>query len=505
MDLLFSNISYSDYNLSDLLDTQIADFFRQNKLLNLYFDIINRILDKQTLPIDILRIEKENSLNNRLQNIRLSEMVKICQFMGSKSIQYIITKGAILSEMLYETPIYRSFGDIDIVLCNFESDCKIVLEYLKQEGYRQELGWYEIVDIDTEHIVLGERIDHHEIPCTKGINDLYCVEIKKTLSSIPSNVISYFNNHTEKIKINDFSIHTYDLTHTFIMLCSNVFMNSESRTAIYYNDSFIRDYYDLYVFIKKYASALDLNEISRYINQYGLSLRTRRVLANLITLLNFNEIIRVYNELTIFWINALMRGLSIEPPEKGVDIEDAFLEIIPTSLEIVDWDKPFIDRIFYDHTEENIISYKQHISKIDFPDISRSGDCLPVDIEICCRDNKTIICLKSKIDGDCAYKIEMLSDINSYEAMFWGYILDEDAIEASRCNVFISNAKHYERYTGTYVTLEMQDDIKCDITDLVRHSIFNDEKVIFRISVVQRITKNMYQEISSASYQYYLR
>ena len=106
---------------------------------------------------------------------------------------------------------------------------------------------------------------------------------------------------------------------------------------------------------------------------------------------------------------------------------------------------------------------------------------------------------------DSSYKVEILSNEKEVDTLFYGFIVGNDAISNGISNIFYSNAKHYEKYTDMNMSLVLNgDNLEYDLTPLIEKLVFDNKKVIFRVSIVKRIEGDMYQEIDSASYQYCL-
>ena len=497
LDTIFSKSLSNDVICE--LNEAILNFFVENKIENIFMNKIQNI-NTQKVPL-IDNIEKRLRINNRISVARVKEMISICQFLNNNGIEYAVVKGPVLSQIIYDNPYNRSYGDIDIVLLNFEKDCLKVMTYLSENDYVQDLGWGNRCRINTQEIVLGERIDHHEIRCVKGVNNMYSVEIKNTLSCIPRTVIGEFCNYNKIYNIDGGDINSFDLNHTFISLCSNTFMNSESRNTVYYNNKYLRHYCDLFFFIKKYSNTIDIENLCEFIIHYKLSLRTMRVLNNLLSLITYNKTIFNDNLKENEWINRIIKELARHNDIVFENVDDVFLDNNPSKNEIVNWNMSFVERVFLNCRDVNILDYKKYIiNNWKFKDVfmkNKMNDCFSVNIV----SGKYRFTVDKQNLIRSKYKIELLSNFELKDVMFFGFYLDISN-ENYVTSIFLSNAKYPDKYTtGVILIEEIDEKFCCDITELVNRSTYGN-RLIFRISKVEKIYDDVYRELESATYSY---
>lgn len=441
------------------------------------------------------------SLSNRISKSLIKEMEEICNYLDNNNIEYLIVKGPILSNIIYGDPIFRNFGDIDILLLDFESDALKVLTYLDKNGYVQDFGWEKKRKINTDNIVLGETINHHEINCVKGIADMYSIEIKNALSAIPKEIINDFSEVKQQYLIYNRKYPSFDFIHTFIVLCSNAFLNSESRSAIYYKSRYIRHYCDLYYWISKYAASLNVDLLIKLLNKYSLSERVKRSLGNLLSLLKYNDKIAKENSININWIEKLISQIEQNENPFNYKPVDVFVENMPSQFEVIDWGMPFSERMLGVNHSQDIIDYKNHTYRNSMIKILDSTNNLLFNgVSLEKSEDGYYIYIEKEFLNRNSYKIEILSAPYDVDVMFYGFIIESDKLKQPL--VFTSNAKHYEKYIDMKIDItERNNIIICNISDIIEKSI-TENSIIVRVSKVEKIFDDVYRELESASYKY---
>lgn len=507
LSVIFSNNLCNETCKKILLDNEVISFFADNRLTSLYCNLIKENNIINNFPLTATQLIKNDAITKRQQKAVILELKVICDYLREHDIEFLIVKGPILSLQLYNDYLYRYYVDIDILLLRFQTDILQVLEFFKRKGYHQEFGWNERQEINTQQLIKGERVDHHEVVCVKGINNLYEFELKNTLSAVPTESIQKFTKHTDIYSVDGITIKSFDLMYSFLVLCSNTFLNSESRTVALYTSFHLRHYYDVYMFIKKYRKILEPLEIFKNSNSLYLYLRLKRVISNLLHILNYNKKIQIDNRDIIEWCERILEaGINwTENANKYIPNKDIFLENKPSIYEIIDWENSFIDRIFSNDKRQTIRSYKNSISSHSIKCfLEKSTNELNANINITKNNKKFLITIEQEISESSIYKIEFLANLE-FDEMFYGFILNKESLDNGYAVIFTSNAMHYERMTDDNVKIETKDDLLlCDVTELINISTFENNKIIIRISKVKLILSDMYQELDSASYQYFL-
>ena len=489
-----------------LLDENVINFFNNNRFLWFYCDMIKQV-DTGKLPPLAVKLIKIDYIKKKQQKARMHELKKICTYLQEHNIEYLIVKGPVLSEQIYGDVTHRYYNDIDILLPNFYKDILEVLVFFKEHSYNQELGWNNRQEINVQNFIVSERFDHHEIVCSKGFNNIYKFELKNALSAIPAEIIGVFLKNIASYNIEGIMIKSFDLLYSFLVLCSNTFVNSESRSAIVYNKSYIRHYYDVYMFIKKHSKVLDPFDINKVSEELFLHLRVSRVISNLLQLLTYDKKICVGNKDIIMWCEKLLccRGGSNISTKFHIACDDIFLDGIPSEHEIIDWNTSFIDRIFSNNRNHMIQCYKKSIVCNQLEDFTNKNKCgISTGISIIKKITKFYLTIEQQLLSSNSYKIEFLACLECDE-MFNGFIISKESVNNGKTPIFISNAKHYEEITDDTISIQKNSNyIICDMTNLICKSIYENNKIIFRISKVQPILNDMYQELDSASYKYFV-
>src|SRR5690606_15940672 len=115
-------------------------------------------------------------------------------------------------------------------------------------------------------------------------NSMLTVEIKNATSGISLKHISDFFVNKESITIQNISFFTSNLTYSLVHLFSNIYGNSELRTAMNEDRASLRDYLDIYTYIIKYGRKINWQEVWDICNSYQIIHKVFCVLNNSIQL-----------------------------------------------------------------------------------------------------------------------------------------------------------------------------------------------------------------------------
>lgn len=207
-------------------------------------------------------------------NIRMHELDRILQITKQNSIDVILLKGPVLSDIIYNDLYARQFADLDLLVK--KNDMEKMFYLLNDIGFMQETGFDENTKrfhtIDKPIFKYGDTF--HEFQCVKDIGDnIYIyVEIKRASSAIPLKHIDDFHKNVQNININGIDVKTSNLKYTFLHLCSNFFTNFETGWGINHETN-LRDIIDIYMFISKHYNLLNWDEINKLSNKYEIAHR----------------------------------------------------------------------------------------------------------------------------------------------------------------------------------------------------------------------------------------
>lgn len=287
--ILLKMIYYTDDKMAFPMTTEMAlsvlHLATEHKLFPFIFPKICSLL-----PVNERCVLEKEYLHNRSKADRyLAEICLVKTLLSEHHIPFRIIKGLPLSQMLYGSPYDRTVGDIDLLVS--PDDFEQVYLLLQDLGYRQ----WTYYDAASDHLfttnssALNLRSDYFEYTCVKeSENGRIFLEIKKATSAIGSDrIMNFFRSAFEIALSDECSVPTFDLVHTFIHLCMNIFSNGESTQVLQAKrKAFLRDYVDLYWFIKKYLPLMNLPELLMRIDFYHLAREINRVLYDLFMLSN---------------------------------------------------------------------------------------------------------------------------------------------------------------------------------------------------------------------------
>ena len=184
--------------------------------------------------------------------IRKNKCLQLINILSKSGIPYILFKGIVLAERLYELPYYRPIGDIDL--------------FVSQEYY------YQVVDIlqnnQYDMIERTKDTNHHIVFNDNDVS----IELHKNILNPFTNIDeTYIRNHTETISIEGNKITTFDDTATLLHLIYHLYMDtclsSNNIYAISTNKSygiakrFLYRAYEIALLAEKYFKDIKWNDI----------------------------------------------------------------------------------------------------------------------------------------------------------------------------------------------------------------------------------------------------
>lgn len=188
----------------------------------------------------------------------LRNILTICKSIGA---QPILVKGFALSQLLYGNMYARDLGDIDLLL-KPEDILRVRDELFKREYLQMN---HEVYRND---FYLNETGIFHEFWLKKNIDGIDVhIELKKATSAIDIRFINDFFENTQMVSMEGYKLKVNTMIFTFTQLLSNVYVNSEKKVGVRAGHR-IRDFLDLYVFIRKYDKQIDWLEVLRLSKKY---------------------------------------------------------------------------------------------------------------------------------------------------------------------------------------------------------------------------------------------
>ena len=184
--------------------------------------------------------------------IRKNKCLQLINILSKSGIPYILFKGIVLAERLYELPYYRPIGDIDL--------------FVSQEYY------YQVVDIlqnnQYDMIERTKDTNHHIVFNDNDVS----IELHKNILNPFTNIDeTYIRNHTETISIEGNKITTFDDTATLLHLIYHLYMDtclsSNNIYAISTNKSygiakrFLYRAYEIALLAEKFFKDIKWNDI----------------------------------------------------------------------------------------------------------------------------------------------------------------------------------------------------------------------------------------------------
>lgn len=195
---------------------------------------------------------QENAINNQLKT-----MESISDICPKDKVVWI--KGMPLSILIYNDPILRKIGDIDLLVDSFIQ--RDFADALADRGYKK-LG---IVNND---IGLRYSVHYHEIQLMSPSSCLLEIKsISGEMNTVKSdNMVTDFLTHTMDIEMGGQKYKTLDITYSLLHLFLSAFSNS--TTWYFMGDNALRDIYEILLFTKKYE--IDYIKLYEAADLYGI-------------------------------------------------------------------------------------------------------------------------------------------------------------------------------------------------------------------------------------------
>lgn len=245
----------------------ILNYAMEGKFFNWFYRQIKQIIPGQYKE---LYRNEYLKLQRRIQ-MQLSEMERIVSYFNKKGLDYIIVKGSVLSQIIYDDYSLRQSSDIDIIVP--ELKLNTAYKYLENLGYKFCAGYdFKRNDLDLlEAPFFLYFYDYHEYQCALEIKkgEYLKVEIKRNTSAIPFQYIKDFWGAREFVKIENKQYVTFDLLHTLLHLFANIYENIVEEMSIL-KGRYFRDIIDLFFFMEKYID-IDWNIIFDFSNKYEMT------------------------------------------------------------------------------------------------------------------------------------------------------------------------------------------------------------------------------------------
>lgn len=308
--------------------------------------------NQKVFPIvyNILRTVVPNEWHNEymkhqeIVNIYLQELFKIVQSAEVNNIKLVLHKGFAIAKLVYNDLYMRQIGDIDLLIN--EADVDRADKLLRELDYQPVCGlqhYWNIIDENDYRFlpfpILKDDTHHEFYGYIKKINSLnyseiYEVELGRHLhNTVRTPQIYEFINNSVNIRIHHFECRTFDLPHTFLSICENLYEDAEEW---YSEKPSLKNCCDLYLFIESYPE-MDWYYIKELSLKYELCMEIETVMGYL---------------------------AAIFPSERILQISGIFTNISASSPRYrFDWVSNFEKRLFLDHEarlKEIVTITKQH-------------------------------------------------------------------------------------------------------------------------------------------------
>lgn len=278
-DLYFDNKEYwNKYKKLKNFDwNELKEVIEKNKVQLIFYKYIYELIPKEMqCSFDQMYF----SLLSK-NKVLFKEFLRIKEILELNNIPFTLVKGFPLSKLIYDDIYIRTTSDLDILVA--EEDVVRAYDCLSSFGYKQQIFYdrrtKKLITSDSAQFKYGDN--SHELQCIKPISEdrFLGVEIKRATSAIPLKHIKMFLESRQYYNVNDVNVASFDMSHTYLHLCANAYNNSETYMGIY-RGTYIRDYLDIIMFVKKYQKSMDWNMLQKLAVQYEIDFKVYTVMKN---------------------------------------------------------------------------------------------------------------------------------------------------------------------------------------------------------------------------------
>lgn len=169
---------------------------------------------------------QHQALERAMNGIAIKERYKACTPLFSQSdIPYAVIKGAVLSQTMYQDPLIRASGDIDILIRRRDADH--LKQLLTENGFVQgRITDAGIVPFSRRELLFQTALSHQTAPYVKATNNKLCpyinVDINMDILWGESDVKADMDlvlSYTESSSLFNISFHKLTPEMEFISLC----------------------------------------------------------------------------------------------------------------------------------------------------------------------------------------------------------------------------------------------------------------------------------------------
>jgi len=246
--------------------------------------------------IKLLNSEQKNKLDfyNTIISHELCKKknlyLKIIQLLNNSNIDYIVLKGFLLGQLIYDNTFTRIFSDLDLIIN--EQDYNKIINLLIDNNYK-------IVSYDK---INDFKQDEYKI-VIEYENENYTIELKFNHRQLALDLLNDPNRINVKIENIIVNTNSYELNLLSQLIYINLYFNN-SNSIINDNKLILRFHVDLYYYIKKYNSLFNYS----YLKKNIFELKFKDILIKII-----KELYIIFNDSSLFdFIKKIINDLKLE-------------------------------------------------------------------------------------------------------------------------------------------------------------------------------------------------
>jgi hypothetical protein len=259
-------LNYPKYMWEDLFE-----FSKVERILPMVYEMYS-----PSIPTEYQELfESEYKKHIYESQVVLSHIERISKIATENRIDLVFGKGVILSHLLYGNYLTRSSGDIDTYL--EEGKIPEMDKLLRNHGYIQACGKgnpHRIRDKNDLELLpypILKLHDHHEYfeyYYFYGENGYNSIELQRHIhKSVVDERMYDFLQSNQVISIHNVPIRTFDVEHTFILLCENAYEDSEW----FWGGPKLKNFIDIYIYYQKYKEWIETEKFIGLCSYYQVN------------------------------------------------------------------------------------------------------------------------------------------------------------------------------------------------------------------------------------------
>ncbi|MGG4144241.1 nucleotidyltransferase family protein [Paenibacillus algorifonticola] len=287
IDILKMAVSNMHDDKSDnklVIDFSNVNWFAFYKLINeqgifpFIYKKINEYIPNEIFPMFLEEYKKHIQYIDLL----IDEIKEVAELAQRQNIHLVVSKGVVLSKLIYDDVYVRKAGDIDTYLN--DNDVPVMHSILIEHGYI-----HKATKNNEEHTlpfpILKYSYVHHEYwEYIKEVSkkEYVYLELQRFIQNKITHQMQDFLNGFQMMELNGAVIKTFDVEHSLLLLTINTYVDSQ-----WFNSGpRLKGYFDICNYYTKFSKYIDWDRIYSLSDKYNIHEVIYRVLSDVNEIFN---------------------------------------------------------------------------------------------------------------------------------------------------------------------------------------------------------------------------